>query len=154
MFKAIRPAVSAIDYRWTADDGRGGVGVVHPQNVGKPSRWAEDAASGVICVFDGIVYTDAEGNETDTSSTSGADVLLDGYLRLGTECLGAISGSFNVAWWDSRHNRLVVGNDKLGQRLLFYAVQGGKLAFSSLLAGVIAADVISPMVDVGMTSAG
>lgn len=148
IFRAIRPAVSVIDFRWTADDGRGGVGVVHPQNVGRPVHWAEDAANGIICVFDGIVYTDAEGHEIDTSSTSGADVLLGGYLRSGPECLSKISGNFNVAWWDARRNRLVLGSDKVGQRLLFYAIHGGKLAFSSLLAGVVAAGVVSPTVDV------
>jgi len=148
MFRAIRPAVSAVDYRWTADDGRGGVGVVHPENVGKPLHWTEDVASGVICVMDGIVHTDTDGNEIDTSSTSGAEVLLNGYLRSGPECVSTMSGSFNVAWWDTNHRSLILANDKLGHRLLFYAVHRGKLVFSSLLAGVVAADVISPTVDV------
>lgn len=148
MFNAIRPAVAATDYRWTDGENRGGVGVVHPKNVGQPVHWAENQANGLICVVDGIVFTDTEGNEIDTATTGGAHVLLDGYRQQGAECLGAISGSFNVAWWDSKQERLVLGSDKQGQRLLFYAVHGGKLAFSSLLAGVIAADVISPTVDV------
>lgn len=48
MLKAIRRPVPTIDYRWTADDGRGGVAVVHPANVGKPVHWAEDVANGII----------------------------------------------------------------------------------------------------------
>lgn len=148
MFKAIRPAVSAVDYRWKADDGRGGVGVVHPENVGRPLHWAEDAVNGIICVLDGIVYTDVEGNEIDTSTTSGADVLLDGYLRSGPECVSKMGGSFNVAWWDTNRRSLALTNDKLGHRLLFYTVHAGKIAFSSLLAGVVAADIFGPQVDV------
>lgn len=148
IFKSMKPPLPTVHYRWTADNHQAGLGVVHPEHIGHPAHWATDGDRGIICVFDGVVHTDVRGNDIDTSKVSGAAMLLDGYLQSGTECLETIRGSFNVAWWDRRYNRLVLGNDKIGRRLLFYTVCKGRLVFSSLLAGVMAADLLSPEIDV------
>jgi asparagine synthase (glutamine-hydrolysing) len=79
---------------------------------------------------------------------NGAELLLRHYLERGTQNLEDINGSFNVAWWDEKACRLILANDKLGHRLLFWNFSAGKLAFASTVARVMAANVSSPVIDV------
>jgi hypothetical protein len=103
----------------------------------------------MTCVVDGVVYRDTQARQENPVEPNGAALLLECFLRSGTECLSGISGSFNVAWWDDRAGRLVLANDKLGHRLLFFGHRAGKVVFASMLARVMAAAVLSSEIDVG-----
>jgi asparagine synthase (glutamine-hydrolysing) len=132
---------------WIGEKDNVGLGVIHPTRILLNSHYAEDSSRGVYCFFDGIVHVKADSKSDKTNISSGADLLLEGYLESGRDCLERYSGSFNVVWWDQRRQRLVIGNDKLGQRLIFYSQKNGNLAFASYLARVIESDVPSREID-------
>jgi len=148
MQKAIQMPGPALQHQWTAKEGLAGLGAVHPTRIGEPGHFAEDPTHKVYCVFDGVIYRDQGAPGGNLVEPNGAALLLKRYLELGPDCLSEISGSFNVAWWDEKAQRLVLGNDRIGQRLLFFGHRNGVLAFSSLLARVMEAGLLSSEIDV------
>jgi asparagine synthase (glutamine-hydrolysing) len=148
MLKAIQFPEPVIGHQWTAEEGHAGLGAVHPARIGEPGHFAQDLSRGVFCVFDGVIYRDADARAENLVEPDGAALLLRRYLDSGTECLAEMNGSFNVAWWDARAHRLVLANDKIGQRLLFLGCRNGAFAFSSLLARVVATGLMSLEIDV------
>ena len=148
MFKALPSHGPVIKHQWTEQEGHAGLGVVHPARIGAPGHFAQELAHRVFCVFDGVIYRDAPAHEENLVEPNGAALLLERYLKSGTECLSEISGSFNVAWWDDEAGRLVLANDKLGHRPLFFGLGSGQLVFASLLARVMATGVLSSEIDV------
>lgn len=53
------------------------------------------------------------------------------YLEQGAGFLEALRGVFALALWDPRRQRLVLARDRAGERHLFYAVAGSRVAFAS-----------------------
>lgn len=148
MLEAIQSPWPVIKKQYTTKEGYAGLGVVHPARVGEVGYFAEDPINKVFCVFDGVIYRDASVHEEGLIEGNGAALLLKRYLESGTEHLCEISGSFNVAWWDGRVGRLVLANDRLGHRPLFFVLRNGVLAFSSMMARVAATGIFSPEIDV------
>jgi hypothetical protein len=133
--------------QWTTSDGRAGLGTTHSARVGRPAHFAQDLTHRVTCVFEGVIYPDTGAPGEHLIETDGAAFMLRRYLESGTDCLGETNGSFNVAWWDEKRDRLVLANDKVGQRLLFWGLQAGTLVFASMLARIMAAGIASPEID-------
>ncbi len=148
MLDAIPVPGPSIQHDWTSRKGRVGLGAIHPARIGEPGHLAEDRSRGMVCVLDGVVYRDADAPGENLVEPDGAAFLLARYLESGAECLSQVSGSFNVAWWDDKAQRLVLANDKLGQRLMFFGCRNGVFAFASLLARVMATGLMSPQIDV------
>lgn len=148
MLEAIQSPGPVIEHRWTAREGHAGLGAVHPARIGEPGHFAQDLSRGVFCVFDGVVYREEDTGVGNLVEPDGAALLLKRYLESGTECLIEMNGSFNVAWWEARAHRLILANDKIGQRLLFFGHRNGAFAFASLLARVVATGFMSSEIDV------
>jgi asparagine synthase (glutamine-hydrolysing) len=152
VLKKMREAVPAygplVNHQWTSKDGDIGLETLHPTRIGQCGRYAEDRSTGVYCIFDGVIYRASEAAGGELVEPNGAALLLEHYLSSGTEGLDKIDGSFNVAWWDERVRCLVLANDKLSHRPLFFGYSNGNLVFASLLANIMATGMISPEVDV------
>ncbi|HEY0106807.1 MAG TPA: asparagine synthase-related protein [Rhizomicrobium sp.] len=65
-----------------------------------------------------------------------AAILLAAFERWDVGCLDRIVGDFAFAVWDSRHRRLVLARDPLGQRPLHYHRAAGLFAFASMPKGL------------------
>jgi asparagine synthase (glutamine-hydrolysing) len=149
MLKGLPSYGPVIEHQWVEPQGHAGLGAIHPARINQPGQSAQDPSSGISCVFDGVIYRDTQAHQGNPVEPNGAALLLKRFLDSGTDCLAEVSGSFNVAWWDGRAGRLVLANDKLGHRLLFFGLRAGRLVFASMLARVMAAAVLSPEVDPG-----
>lgn len=148
MLEAVPIAGPSTQHQWVAQAGNAGLGVVHPARIGDPGHFAYDSASRVSCVLDGVVYRNEDRDHASSVEPNGAVSLLKRYLDSGLECLDEVSGSFSVALWDGRDHRLVLANDKIGHRLLFFTLQANTLIFASVLARIMAAGLFSPEIDV------
>lgn len=148
MFDAIPLLESPAKRQWTAEDGCAGLGVTQPNGVGE-LQFASDKLRNIYCVFDGIIYHDnKDSRETNPALSEDAGFFIEQYLTSGLACLRTMNGSFNVCWWDGKAKRLILANDKLGHRLLFWGMRDGAFVFASLLARVMATGILSTEVDI------
>jgi asparagine synthase (glutamine-hydrolysing) len=133
--------------QWVGSDGQVGLGVIHPERISIASHSAEDQAQGVYCICEGTIHPKSDLDGEKSKNSKGAELLLKEYLKFDEECIENYSGSFNVAWWDEQRRRLVIANDKIGQRLLFYSQKNGTFVFGSYIARVVASDLFSREID-------
>ncbi|MED7954647.1 asparagine synthetase B family protein [Streptomyces sp. BE303] len=95
----------------------------------------QDPASGVVLTFNGEIYNylqaaagwgiQLEAGETD------AHLVLRAWVKLGPGCLAGLDGMFAVAAYDPREGRLFLARDRLGEKPLYWRLDGGRLAFAS-----------------------
>lgn len=135
------------NHHWVGKQGNIGLGAIHPVRIGATGHFAEESV-GLCCVLDGIIFRDSPAPGESPVECEGASLLIRRYLESGTDCFRQLSGSFSAALWDAKAGRLVVANDKLGHRLLFFGHHNGTLVFASYLARVLATDIIPRQIDV------
>jgi asparagine synthase (glutamine-hydrolysing) len=58
------------------------------------------------------------------------------YLELGEIFVQRLKGAFAIAIWDPRTEKLLLARDRAGERPLFFSVNGGNVAFASLIAAL------------------
>ncbi|QKW17913.1 hypothetical protein HUT16_01530 [Kitasatospora sp. NA04385] len=95
----------------------------------------EDPASGVVLTFNGEIYNyrqvaaawgiPLEPGESD------AHLVLRAWAKMGPACLAALDGMFALAVYDPREGRLFLARDRLGEKPLYWRLDGGRLAFAS-----------------------
>ena len=101
----------------------------------QPMRDPEDRA---WLVYNGELYNAAElrarlqAEGVRFRSRSDTEVVLHAFLRWGHErALERFNGMFALAFFDQKEQRLLLARDRFGEKPLYYAVHGGRLAFAS-----------------------
>jgi asparagine synthase (glutamine-hydrolysing) len=94
-------------------------------------------------VFNGEIYnyqalTEELKRQGHTFATSSdTETILHLYEEHGLDFLRHLRGMFAIALWDSGKKRLVLARDRIGEKPLFYAANGGRLAFGSEIKAVL-----------------
>ncbi|WP_405890452.1 asparagine synthase-related protein [Streptomyces sp. NBC_00133] len=94
-----------------------------------------DRASGLLLAFNGEIYNFREQakawgipiaeRETD------AHLVLRAWVKIGPACLDGLDGMFALALYDPRTGKLFLARDRLGEKPLYWRLDGGRLAFAS-----------------------
>jgi asparagine synthase (glutamine-hydrolysing) len=104
-------------------------------------------------VYNGEAYNfpqlriELEGLGHSFRGHSDTEVLLHSYEAWGLAGLERLEGIFAFALWDSARRRLILMRDRLGIKPLFYAWQGGRLAFGSEIKAVLASGAVDRGLD-------
>jgi asparagine synthetase B (glutamine-hydrolysing) len=147
MVHAVPLSRLAAKRQWIVHGQNAGLGALRPSATDISFCFARDPSTAITCVVEGVVYGTANGPENDFAEVNAAKTLLRHYTDSGPNCVRNISGSFNVAWWEEKANRLILANDKLATKLLFYAQRGGTFVFASTLARILKAGTFTPEID-------
>ncbi|MER5863380.1 asparagine synthase-related protein [Kitasatospora sp. NPDC002040] len=94
-----------------------------------------DQVTGVLLTFNGEIYNyrqqaAAWGIELERGETD-AHLVLRAFVKLGPACLDGLDGMFALAAYDPRRRRLFLARDRLGEKPLYWRLDGGRLAFAS-----------------------
>ncbi len=94
-----------------------------------------DRSTGLLLAFNGEIYNfrqqaAAWGIEL-AARESDAHFLLRAWARIGPSCLDGLDGMFALAVYDPRVRRLFLARDRLGEKPLYWRLDGGRLAFAS-----------------------
>ncbi|MER5970550.1 asparagine synthase-related protein [Streptomyces sp. NPDC002055] len=94
-----------------------------------------DRDSGILLAFNGEIYNFAQQAAAWgirlTDRESDAHLLLRAWAKIGPACLEGLDGMFAVAVYDPRAGRLFLARDRLGEKPLYWRLDGGRLAFAS-----------------------
>ena len=136
-----------------------GVGLAHRRlsiidlsSAGRQPMW--DATRSVCIVYNGEIYNyrelrrELERERFQFQSSTDTEVILNLYLRDGTEMLPKLNGIFAFALWDSRSRSILVARDGLGVKPLYYASVGEGVLFASELKAILQAPSVSRTLDV------
>ncbi|MGI3224487.1 asparagine synthetase B family protein [Streptomyces sp. GTA36] len=120
--------------------------IVGPQAM--PGPYLEDE-SGVLLAFNGEIYNfrqqAAAWGIALAARESDAHFLLRAWAKIGPSCLEGLDGMFAIAVYDPRVGGLFLARDRLGEKPLYWRLDGGRLAFASevtTLAGYGAAPLV------------
>ncbi|MFI6344709.1 asparagine synthase (glutamine-hydrolyzing) [Streptomyces sp. NPDC050560] len=94
-----------------------------------------DRESGMLLAFNGEIYNyrrqaKAWGIPLGHGETD-AHFLLRAWARIGPSCLDGLDGMFALAVHDPRAGKLFLARDRLGEKPLYWRLDGGRLAFAS-----------------------
>lgn len=106
--------------------------IVDPQAMPGPYL---DRETGVLLSFNGEIYNyraqaTAWGIPLGTRETD-AHFLLRAWAKIGPSCLDGLDGMFALAVYDPRAGQLFLARDRLGEKPLYWRLDGGRLAFAS-----------------------
>lgn len=75
-------------------------------------------------------------------SRSDSEVLLESFVRWGTDAFLRFNGMFAVAFWDARKEELFLARDRFGIKPLYYFTSGSQLIFGSEVKAILASQRI------------
>ncbi|MCX4406770.1 hypothetical protein ACFXC8_23450 [Streptomyces sp. NPDC059441] len=106
--------------------------IVDPQAM--PGPYVE-RESGVLLAFNGEIYNyrqqaAAWGIALGPWDTD-AHLVLRAWAKVGPSCLDGLDGMFALAVYDPRVGTLFLARDRLGEKPLYWRLDGGRLAFAS-----------------------
>ncbi|MBT2527000.1 hypothetical protein J7E91_16610 [Streptomyces sp. ISL-99] len=106
--------------------------IANPQAMPGPYL---DRPTGVLLAFNGEIYNfrqqaNAWGIEL-ADRESDAHFLLRAWAKIGPSCLDGLDGMFALAVYDPRVRKLFLARDRLGEKPLYWRLDGGRLAFAS-----------------------
>ncbi|MCP3818962.1 asparagine synthase-related protein [Streptomyces sp. A3M-1-3] len=94
-----------------------------------------DRESGILLAFNGEIYNfrqqAAAWGIRLAARESDAHFLLRAWAKLGPACLDGLDGMFALAVYDPQAGRLFLARDRLGEKPLYWRLDGGRLAFAS-----------------------
>jgi asparagine synthase (glutamine-hydrolysing) len=91
----------------------------------------------VWVVFNGEIYNYQDLRETLSRkghvfrTSSDTETIVHAYEEYGLDFLDHLRGMFAIALWDKTRRQLVVARDRVGEKPLFYALEGNELVFGS-----------------------
>ncbi|MFD4338379.1 asparagine synthetase B family protein [Streptomyces anulatus] len=106
--------------------------IVDPQAMPGPYL---DRETGMLLAFNGEIYNyrqqaTAWGIPLGPMDTD-AHFILRAWAKIGPSCLDGLDGMFALAVYDPRAGKLFLARDRLGEKPLYWRLDGGRLAFAS-----------------------
>jgi asparagine synthase (glutamine-hydrolysing) len=113
--------------------------------------WNEDGTSCIV--YNGELYNFRDirpvlEDRGHTFRTRGdTEVVLHAYEEWGPDCLRRFNGMFAFAIWDGRDETLFLARDRIGEKPLYYYLDGKRLIFASEIKAILADPTVQRALD-------
>ncbi len=120
---------------------------------GKQPMTREKCGNSYTIVYNGELYNTAELRDNLVrmgylfKTHCDTEVILVGYMALGTAFIKQMNGIFSFAIWDENAGALCLVRDRLGVKPLFYTIQEDTLIFGSEIKALFEYPGFSPRID-------
>lgn len=124
--------------------------IIDPEGTRQPLA-NEDHS--VWTVFNGEIYNFVElrrrleGLGHTLAERGDTEVVVHAYEQWGDDFPRRLNGMFGLAVWDERRRRLLLARDRFGEKPLYYAVRGDRLAFASEVKPLLAWSAVRAELD-------
>lgn len=102
---------------------------------------------GYLVPLQGKLEDDERDQQGNHCQPNYARYVHDLYLKVGEEVIHSLSGTFLIVIWDKRQNTLLICNDPLGLRPLYYTPLGQDLFFASEVKALLQHTAVSRHLD-------
>lgn len=97
----------------------------------------------IVLMFEGKIHNSTEikrllGSSHRFQTDCSGEALVPLYVKYRESFLDQVNGKFAFALWDEKHQRLILGRDRLGIEPLFYVNNGQQVIFGSSLRALLA----------------
>lgn len=100
----------------------------------------------LIIVFNGEIYNyrelKSECKDYAFKTRCDTEVILAAYEKWGSSCLEHFNGMFSFAIYNIRSKHLFLARDRLGIKPLYYAIEEGRLVFSSEIRAILRSGLV------------
>lgn len=102
----------------------------------------------VVVVYNGEIYNYRElteelkraGHKFKTKSDT--EIIVHGYEEWGEKCFDRLNGMFAIGLYDTKKKKLLLVRDHFGIKPLYFAENGGKLAFGSEIRAILKSGIV------------
>ena len=109
--------------------------------------FASDISKKVWVVVDGEILDTSLGRITANSSNHDAIKVLNAYAEKSEDFLNHFDGSYSVAIWDEKEQKLLLVRDRVGSKPLFYTRVENTLLFASEIKAILASGLYEKSVN-------
>ncbi len=134
MLSELSYARAVVQECYREDDIR--MGCAHVGTGGQRALY--QSAKAAVLFFGYLTHPTVPPGADDFEPAAAARLIHDAYLSKGTALMHEISGAFCFALWDVQARALILANDRLGLRPLYYAEHRGIFRFASEVKGILA----------------
>lgn len=148
--RTLRDMNDAIRYRGPDDEGcyfSSGIGLAMRRlsiiDVEHGKQPVKNRDGSIVTVCNGEIYNFQELKDDLQKSghvfkcKSDVEVIPHLYETFGLDFVKKLNGMFGLALWDSKHRRLIIARDRMGQKPLYWTHQRGVFVFASELKALI-----------------
>ncbi len=103
----------------------------------------QDAGKDLTVIFNGEIYNFQEIRKElqlkghKFKSKTDTEVILYSYKEWGVDCVKKFNGMFSFAVFDKRNSQLFIARDRLGEKPLYYYIDGKKFVFASEIKAIL-----------------
>jgi asparagine synthase (glutamine-hydrolysing) len=104
-----------------------------------------------VIVYNGELYNylelKKELSDFKFRTNSDTEVILNAYIKYGTECLNFFNGMYAFAIWDSLKKEFFAARDRMGVKPFYYSFSNHSFVFSSEIRPIIKSGLVTGKLD-------
>lgn len=108
------------------------------------NHWVHD---GVQLFLEGCAGYGSSDHRESSHQESRGRTIIEHYRRQGAGFLNALRGSFALALWDARSEKLIIANDPFGTRSIYYWSENGRFAVAPRMTSLAKANDFKRTID-------
>jgi len=123
------------------------LGVRYRQIADQGRVIAHDSSKKLWVFMEGEIFHSLNSPESNKGTISDAQIVLQEYRQKGEDFLNHFDGSYSIAIWDEKEQKLLLVRDRVGSKPLFYTRAENTLVFTSEIKAILVSELYEKSVN-------